>query len=250
MNNNKLLIIEKAKEQIKKVGIQIKEKKKEQIKTMDTILEKTPFLLLINAGIGCGKTVMAQALIKRAIYLKIYERIFVVSPTINRGFWSDVGVKKTDQIEFMDTSAIKEMGDFRKKQQDAKKKLKPWLVVFDDLLSGDTKIKDLISPLLILRHRNISTILIGQHLKSIPPAIRSNAYFYILGNLNGHENHKILFQELCNAGDDKNTFINNYYENTKDNAFMIVNNTNVDNKDRINRFKVDMKFWGIKPPKR
>jgi len=119
-------------------------------------------------------------------------------------------------------------------------------MIFDDILAGDNaRGKALVKLITVLRHYNISILVISQSVKKIDPVMRQNADFIATYRIIGDENIRILFKETS-MGEKMDDWLNKYLNTTQDNNCLFINNGENDLEKRCMPYKVDLKHWGIK----
>ena len=248
MDNNKLKDID---ENLTKIKDKLKKKKEKEIEKKKYIEEQTypyramaklsPFFGLVIGKIRSGKSRFVGGFVSYAQQNKTYERIMVVSPTIHTGFWSKLGIKKNNQIEDISEDKLLELQEYRKNQKNRKE----WLMIFDDILAGNNaRSKGLVKLVSVLRHFNISCLIICQNCKKIDPVFRTNADFVATYRIIGDENLKILFRETS-MGENMNEWIDKYLESTTDNHCLFINNNENDLQKRCVKYKTDLKYWKV-----
>ena len=194
-----------------------------------TILNKT---IALVAKRNSGKSVLLKYLVEQEEH---YKKIFVICPTKFNGFydnWIEPNCIFEDYDEEWTEKLISKMSKINQgKTNDTADHI---LLILDDCCS-DTKfhasksIKKLFSR---GRHSFISIIITCQMLHHIPPILRCNSDFLIIGQLNA-ENLNSLSDEF-RIGLDKKDFIKMYKRLTTDYSFLIINNNSLKDSDDLN----------------
>ena len=195
-----------------------------------TILNKT---IALVAKRNSGKSILLKYLIKEEI--QNFKKIFVICPTNFNGFYND-WIQPNCIFENYDEEwiekLISKMSFLNKgKNNDNADHI---LLILDDCCSdtkfhGSSSIKKLFSR---GRHSFISIIITCQMLHHIPPILRCNSDYLIIGQLNA-ENIYSLSNEF-RIGLDKKDFIKMYKRLTTDYSFLIINNNSVKDSDDLN----------------
>jgi hypothetical protein len=153
---------------------------------------KSNFLYLIVGSVGSGKTTVALRLLKipkeEGGFRKVYNRIYVVSPTAK---YDDKWDRLIDEVD-SDSNYYQECTDetigdiiekieaFNEEWKDNKKhrgKTPSSLVIIDDCVDAFTKKKKskLDKLVLTLRHLKTTVFIMSQKLNAIPTLIRAQA---------------------------------------------------------------------------
>lgn len=153
---------------------------------------KSNFLYLIVGGIGSGKTTTALRLLKipkdEGGFRKVYNRIYVVSPTAKYDDKWDHLINEVDEDqnyyqECNDTTIgeiidkIESFNDEWKGEKKNKGKTPSSLVIIDDCVDAFSKKQKskLDKLVLTLRHLKTTVFLMSQKLNAIPTLIRAQA---------------------------------------------------------------------------
>lgn len=208
------------------------------------ILAKTaPFLCLVSGRIRQGKSVNVLGLY---IYLKkhkIFDQEVVVSGSIHKGVWSRNGASKKAQFEKLTTEQMKAVIEYQKKKG---KKNRLLLILDDVLASTDTRNKEFVGLISILRHLNISIVVVSQKIRAIDPIIRSNADVVVLHKQAGQANLNTIYEEVLTADIKRRDFYDYFNEATDDYQAIVVDNTSTQHQDKFFIVKCDVKKHGIK----
>lgn len=218
---------------------------KEQEEPFDLILSECPCLTIISGSIGGGKTVFVKALILQAQKKKAFHSIIVISPTIFSSDWTALGIPEECQMQNVTVEQLKELEKLQKEAL-LEGDMKQYMLVFDDILGGDTDArgKGLMQLVTILRHVGITCVLLTQNIKGLGTTMRSNCKFSCLFRTSGMGSLNILYQEMSN-GESKQEFIDNFINATNDYGCLFNYHYCKDLKDKTRPFKVNMKYWGL-----
>jgi len=150
--------------------------------------------------------------------------------------YNDVDTMTDEELEILD-----KYNGFDNNETPKRKTEKIYFVIFDDLLGSGafgTKRKSKMNNLIILcRHHNINIIITAQHLRSIPPIIRSNVRVFVIFKSNNYK--KLLdnvYQEISGLISQENfeELYNFSTQNIHDALVVIVNNS-IEEKYRIRK---------------
>jgi len=136
-----------------------------------------PFLMLITAKVGSGKSVLIANLLRQPkFYFKKFNKVFIASSNIENGEMIDPAYDliEFDEDNMYDDFNIEIFDDIRTKiKNDEDFKDNQYLLIIDDLALA---LKDKLIQKQIARHRHmhLSIIITCQRLKMVPPLIRSN----------------------------------------------------------------------------
>lgn len=84
------------------------------------------------------------------------------------------------------------------------------------------------------RHVGIGVVATTQYLNSLPPVVRNNCDWVIVGQLN-HASISLLCEEYLSGDLDKRDFVKLYNRATKDYNFLLINNTSIKDNDDLNQ---------------
>ena len=76
----------------------------------------------------------------------------------------------------------------------------------------------------ILRHLNVTIIILTQHITGVHPIIRTNAYYAFLFSIIGQRNLQTLHQQLSD-GRTFHEFVQDFIQSTNDHHCIFINNT-------------------------
>ena len=187
-------------------------------------------LISLIAKRNSGKSYLLRYMVK--IQKHDFDKIFIICPTnIINDFYKNITEKDNIFNEYNELwmeSLIKNMTDINSRLEHEKKR-KNVLLILDDLVA-DIRFASCKSLKLLAirgRHIGISIIMTSQYINTIPPVIRSNVDFTIVGNLN--RKSLDLLEKECNTNLTRKDFNALYLTSTKDYGFFCINNTNVQN---------------------
>jgi len=179
----------KIKREVFDYGLDTSKKKKGKI---NPDLLQPPFVMILSAPRGSGKSTLTHTLLTSKEYYKgVFDYIIFLSPTLNlNDDYSDIKedhdkVYKFDKITDFN-AIINELIDTQTSMvKSVKKKKTPQvLIIADDIIDSDLLRRSDKAPIATIAHRgrhiNISIIYCVQKLSSIPRLVRLNADGLIL----------------------------------------------------------------------
>jgi len=197
------------------------------------------FTLLNNKICLCGKTKSGKSLLLR--YLLIKERnkfnkkyLFCPTEKINN-FYEGI-IKKENIFELFSDQWVKllmkKLTDIRENKKD--EKIKNILIIFDDCCSDTNfhqseEMKKLFTR---GRHLNIAVCITTQYPYHIPPILRCNCDYMLVGQLN-KQSIELLKDEFLMGNIDSKEFLKMYYRCTGNYQFLIINNNSVSSNDNL-----------------
>ena len=224
---------------------ELKQYTKSQTFLFDRMLAMSPGLTTIVGKPRQGKTIFCACFVKYAMEKKHYDKVWVVSPSIHTGFWTRNGIKKDSQVETLGPEAMEKL---IKMQKEAKKR-PSILLVLDDILASDLSSKDshlLTKMVSIMRHLNITPVVISQTVTRIPMILRNSADFFVAYRQVGHKAMETLFENISMGEIDRKDFYTQFVEDTQDHCCIVLDNTTDDISKRYHRFKADPAFFKVK----
>ena len=186
---------------------------------------KTPCLLTCYAKRNSGKSHLLKHLLKDCMKRKKFNWILIFSATKFNGEWTDIVGEKSVYDDFnpeMVNALLENQAKLVKK-----KKAKPGLLLFDDMI-GTTNFKsDIISKIAIAsRHFLISCWITAQYVTKMPPLIRQNSDIVLVLNSVNERIARIIYEEFPTTSfkswKDVETYFN---ENTKNYGCVLINNS-------------------------
>jgi hypothetical protein len=173
--------------------------------------------------------------------IKQFNKIFVICPTetINH-FYSEIVTEDCIFDEYNEEWAGALIEKMTKINAGKKgKEQKKILLILDDCIA-DTNFHQ--SPSLKKlyargRHISISVIVTTQYLLSVPPIIRLNSDYIMVGQLN-NQSIQILTDEYLSGNLSRPDFLKMYNRTTKDYNFLVINNNSVKDNDLYNIYGV------------
>ena len=202
-----------------------------------------PFLCLVCGRIRQGKTCNVIALYNYLKKHNKFDKEIIVSGSIHKGVWTKNGAKKYAQFEKLSSEQMKALIEHQKK----KKKSERILLILDDVLaSTDTRDKEMISMISILRHLNISIVIVSQKIRGIDPIIRSNADLVILHKQSGQSNLETIYNEVLTADVPRREFYNYFNSATDEHRAIVINNTATNHEEKIFIIKCDLEKNNVK----
>ena len=208
------------------------------------ILSKiAPFLCLVCGRIRQGKTCNVIALYR---YLKAHNKFdmeIIVSGSIHKGVWTKNKAPKHAQYEKLNSKQIGALIDYQKKKN-AKSKI---LLILDDVLaSTDTRDKEMVGMISILRHLNISIVIVSQKIRGVDPIIRSNADLVILHKQSGQANLNTIYEECLTADVPRREFYDYFNSATDEHKAVVINNTSTNHENKLFIIKCDLQKNEVK----
>ena len=186
-------------------------------------------LISLIAKRNSGKSYLLRYMVK--IQKHEFDKIFIICPTnILNDFYKNLTEKDNIFNEYNELwmeSLINKMTDINSRLENVKRK--NVLLILDDLVA-DIRFASCKSLKLLAirgRHIGISIIMTSQYINTIPPVIRSNVDYTIVGNLNRRSLD--LLEKESNTNLMRKEFNALYLASTKDYGFFCINNTNVQN---------------------
>jgi len=150
--------------------------------------------------------------------------------------YNDVDTMTDEELEILD-----KYNGFDNNETPKRKTEKIYFVIFDDMLGTGafgTKRKSKMNNLIILcRHHNINIIITAQHLRSIPPIIRSNVRVFVIFKSNNYK--KLLdnvYQEISGLiSQEKFEELYNFSTQNIHDALVVIVNNSIEEKYRIRK---------------
>ena len=193
------------------------------------IINKTISLV---AKRNSGKSVLLKYLVKQK--RNKFDKIFVVCPTeIVNNFYADIVDENCifeNWNEQWAEQLIKKMTDINKGKPE--KERKQVLLILDDLVCDQnfTNSNALKTLFVRSRHINIGIIFTTQYLYTVPPIVRNNCDYVLVGQMN-QASKNILADEYLYGDLDKREFIKLYNRSTIDYNFLVINTSSVKDDD-------------------
>jgi hypothetical protein len=190
--------------------------------------------LIFSSKTGSGKSVLLRWLLIQE--RKKFNAVFLISPTeqINHFFSKVIHPK-----HIINSFSEKWVSDFLKKMTEINKEKKPEqqkkvLLIFDDIAIDTVFHKSQAMKTLFCRgrHFNIAVIVTAQYLYQIPPILRNNADFILVGQGN-QQSLQLLLDDYLLGNIDRKAFTDMYYKSTSDHNFLIINNNSVSNNNNM-----------------
>lgn len=180
-----------------------------------------------------GKSLLLRHIVKK--YKDEFQSIFVICPTeIVADFYGKFIEPKNIFYEYKEEwveQLIKTMTEKTRNEGGTVNVL----LILDDVGSEDNfkKSKNLERLFTRGRHIKVALIMTTQYLYMIPPVVRSNADYILVGQQNG-ASVEILSDEYRNPILSRKEFIQLYLKNSTDHNFFIINNNSIKDLDDIN----------------
>jgi hypothetical protein len=199
-----------------------------------TLLNKT---ITVCAKRNSGKSYLIKYLVD--LEKNRFSKIFVICPTecINYFYQLDNLVSSECVFEEYKEDWVNQLINRLTKINANKPKAerKNVLLILDDLVADNNfhssqSIKKLYAR---CRHFSCSVIMTTQYLNSIPPIIRLNSDYVLVGQLN-RQSIQLLLDEYMSGNIERDEFIDLYYRATQDYGFLVINNNSVKDNDDLN----------------
>ena len=156
-----------------------------QIKaSIDQILPKFPFSMMISGRSGGGKTnLMVNLLTKENMYKNFFHQIIVFSPTAGEfdDTYKNLNVPKENYIKDFNGETLNHIIELRKKQIKSKgiehtAKNSRMLIILDDVIANRSFLEspEALKMFALLRHYLVSVIIMIQSYTKMPRALRLN----------------------------------------------------------------------------
>jgi len=174
---------------------------------------------------GCGKSVLLKSLLKK--HAHEFNKIIAICPTdFNGGYQELIGENNTIQ-EFNDEYLKQIIDKMAKKNTGKVQKDKDFvrlLLILDDCVSdiNPKKCPNLKKIIIAGRHYGISLLFTTQYIKEIPPVVRNNADYLLVGQVNA-QSFNVLNEEF-NTNKTKEEF-RNMLMKIKDYNFLVIKQT-------------------------
>ena len=193
-----------------------------------------------------GKSQLLRYMLLQSKHL--FKKIFVVCPTesVNH-FYSDIIPKENifDQYsEAWTENLIQKMTQINAGKKD--KESAHVLLILDDCCS-DTNFhqsKSLKKLATRGRHIKISVMITCQYIFQVPPVIRNNCDYLLVGQMNS-QGVELLTSEFMMGDISKKEFLDLYHSNTSDYGFLVINNNSSSDNSNI-----DTLYGSIKTPQK
>jgi hypothetical protein len=199
-----------------------------------TLLNKT---ITVCAKRNSGKSYLIKYLVD--LEKNRFSKIFVICPTecINYFYQLDNLVSSECVFDEYKEDWVNQLINRLTKINANKPKAerKNVLLILDDLVADNNfhssqSIKKLYAR---CRHFSCSVIMTTQYLNSIPPIIRLNSDYVLVGQLN-RQSIQLLLDEYMSGNIERDEFIDLYYRATQDYGFLVINNNSVKDNDDLN----------------
>ena len=205
---------------------------------MSLPLELVNKTISIIAKRNSGKSVLCKYLVEH--HRDKFDKIFVVCPTenLNNHYQKDGLIPKNCIFdEWNEEWALELTKNLQKiNANKPQKDMKMCLLLLDDLYN-DTDFhhsKILKSIFTRSRHYGLAVISLTQTLYSLPPFVRINSDYVILGQIN-HASVCLAAEEFLSGDLDKSGFIKLFNRSTTDHQFLVINNNSISNSTDLNQ---------------
>lgn len=207
------------------------------------------FSLFNNRTLVCGKSKSGKSCLLKYLLARDkskFDKVFVISGTEDcNGFYSSFIDSKCIFTEYKEEwikDLIKMLRDYKVKNG----KTYNTLLILDDL-GSDRNFNKSVSLSIIAcqgRHYGLSFCCLLQHIPQVPPVIRNNVNYFIVGQSNQHT-AEILVDSFRFGDIDRNEFLKMYHKATSNYGFLVIVCDSVKNPHDLNS------IYGIirSPPK-
>lgn len=184
-----------------------KSKRQIMLEALPDPAESRPYLMLISAKTGSGKSILiANLLRKKELYYKYYAKCYFCSSNMVDGKISDVAY---NGIRFAKARSFDNFTDeiFDTILQDITKdddwKDEQYLLVLDDLSTVfERPTKNMLKNFLKHRHYNLSIIIVSQAIRLMNPKLRQNAT-HLISFYTSNQREREALNELTNLSQSK-----------------------------------------------
>ncbi len=150
--------------------------------------------------------------------------------------YNDIETMTDEELEILD-----KFNGFENDEIPKRKTENIYFIIFDDMISsgafGNKKKSKLNNLIILCRHHNINIFITAQHLKAIPPLIRSNCRVYVIFKSN---NYKKLLENVYSEisgiiSQEKFEELYHYSTNKINDAMVVILHNGLDEKYRIRK---------------
>jgi len=150
--------------------------------------------------------------------------------------YNDIETMTDEELEILD-----KFNGFENDEIPKRKTENIYFIIFDDMISsgafGNKKKSKLNNLIILCRHHNINIFITAQHLKAIPPLIRSNYRVYVIFKSN---NYKKLLENVYSEisgiiSQEKFEELYHYSTNKINDAMVVILHNGLDEKYRIRK---------------
>jgi hypothetical protein len=150
--------------------------------------------------------------------------------------FNDVDAMTDDELQILE-----KYNGFDNEEKPIRKKEKVYFIIFDDLIStgafGNKKKSKLNNLIILCRHHHINIMITTQHIKAIPPIIRSNVKVFCIFKSNNYK--KLLeniYQEISGIiSQDKFEELYKYSTQKMHDALVVITSNDMEEKYKIRK---------------
>ena len=192
----------------------------------------------IIAKRNSGKSVLAKYLIEH--HRHKFEKIFCICPTenLNHHYQKDGLIPSNCIFDELNEEWLIELTKNLQKINANKpqKEMKMCLLLLDDVYNDhDTHHSKILKSIFTRsRHYGLAVISLTQTLYSLPPFVRINSDYILLGQIN-HASVILAADEFLSGDLDKSGFIKLFNRSTTDHQFLVINNNSISNSTDLNQ---------------
>lgn len=190
------------------------------------IIDIRDSVILFVGKRGCGKTLLLKSLLEQ--HHQDFDKIIAICPTdFNGGYKKLIG--ENNAINEFKDEYIKTILDKMEKKNENKvqtdKDFKRLLLILDDCIAdiNFNSCENLKKVVIAGRHFGVSLLFTSQYIKAMPPIVRNNADYLLIGQVNA-QSFQILNDEF-NTNKTKKEFRDMLQYAGEDYEFMIIKQT-------------------------
>ena len=194
-----------------------------QIKIFNEMIKSIPFLAYVNGRVRSGKSSLIKEFIKYITKLKAFDEVGIAGSQIDSHEWIACGIPQRNILDKLTTEHLEKIKEIQLSKPKTRRK-NVLLVIDDALESCNTRGTEFVQTLSILRHLNVTIIILTQHITGVHPIVRTNAYYAFLFSIIGQRNLQTLHQQLSD-GKTFYEFVQDFIKSTNDHHCIYINNT-------------------------
>ncbi len=229
----------------------------------DMLPNYSGFSFLICGSSGSGKTTLLYSLMcqnkknkKRTSYKKLFDKIYVVSPTIGNKSIKDDPFSKLPDEQIIRELTYDVLKDLEQKIQENREEEKNSIIIFDDVGSQLRKSaqieKKLTQMIQNRRHDYTSYFILLQRFRDAPTGIRNNLSHFISFRPKNRPETEAITNEMFNLGTKETVQLMQYIydDDDTDHPFLYVDmSLKKSNKYKFYKKFDELMFDSVKPSK-
>jgi hypothetical protein len=174
---------------------------------------------------GCGKTELLKSLLME--HNRGFDKIVAICPTDFNGTYSKLIGEDNSIQEFKDEHLKAILDKMEKKNKGKVQKdegFKRLLLILDDCIADikPQKCPNLKKIVVAGRHYGISLLFTSQYIRSVPPVVRNNADYLLVGKVNAQS--LAILNEEFNVELTKQQFLHMFQQAGVDYQFLVIKN--------------------------